>query len=171
MSGWTSTTMTRLAISLLLVSTALASPLSTPQHDIPARSTLALAPLIDEHHPHGTVNNSYIVVFKDQVPLHLIENHMNFLQDAHSDDPLVDDFAGVQQVYDGHLSGYAGRFTQSVVNRLRTMPEVAYIEKDQIVRTMDHATQRGAPWVSYSSVHSLRSCLTWPVLFPHLNRD
>lgn len=150
--------MTRFVVSLLLVSTALATPLTTPQHDIPSRSTLALAPLIDEHHPHGTVNNSYIVVFKDDVPLHLIQNHMNFLQDAHSENPLVDDFAGVRQVYEGHLNGYAGRFTRNVVDRLRTMPEVAYIEKDQIVRTMKHTTQRAAPWVSHNhpiKIHSL----------------
>jgi cerevisin len=28
------------------------------------------------------------------------------------------------------------------------MPEVAYVEKDQIVHTMEHQTQKGAPWVS-----------------------
>ncbi|KAF9448260.1 hypothetical protein P691DRAFT_775538 [Macrolepiota fuliginosa MF-IS2] len=138
--------MTLLVVSLLLASTAFASPLSTPQHDLPAHSPLTLAPLLDEHHPHGTVNNSYIVVFKDDVPLHLIQNHMSFLQDAHSEDPLIDDFAGVRQVYDGHLTGYAGRFSRSVVNKLLAAPEVAYIEKDQIVRTMDHETQRSAPW-------------------------
>lgn len=140
--------MTRFAVSLLLVSTALASPLSTPHNNIPAPSNLALAPLIDEHHPHGTVNNSYIVVFKNDVPLHLIQNHLNLLQEAHSDDPLVDDFAGVQHVYEGHLNGYAGRFTQGVVDKLRTMPEVAYIEKDQFVHTMNE--QKGAPWVCWN---------------------
>ncbi|KAJ3576498.1 hypothetical protein NP233_g389 [Leucocoprinus birnbaumii] len=138
--------MTRLAITLLFVSLAVASPLSTPQHDLPARSNLAVAPLIEEHHPYGTVNNSYIVVFKDDVPVHLVQNHMNFLQDLHSEDTLVDDFAGVNHVYDGHLNGYAGRFTSNVIERIRAAPEVAYIEKDQIVHTTEHATQRGAPW-------------------------
>jgi hypothetical protein len=33
------------------------------------------------------------------------------------------------------------------------MPEVAYIEKDQIVRTTEHKTQNSAPWVSYASTH------------------
>jgi hypothetical protein len=29
---------------------------------------------------------------------------------------------------------------------------VAYVEKDQIVHTMEHQTQKGAPWVSAHSV-------------------
>ncbi|KAF7782784.1 hypothetical protein Agabi119p4_2160 [Agaricus bisporus var. burnettii] len=138
--------MTRIIVSLLAVSAALASPLSTAHNDFSYRSSLSLAPLVDEFHPHGTVNNSYIVIFKNDVPFDLISNHMSFLHDAHAEDPLVDDFAGVQQVYDGHLNGYAGRFTRNVVDRLRAMPEVAYIEKDQIVHTTEHLTQKGAPW-------------------------
>lgn len=147
--------MTRIIVSLLAVSAALASPLSTAHNDFSSRSSLSLAPLVDEFHPHGTVNNSYIVIFKNDVPFDLIANHMSFLHDAHAEDPLVDDFAGVRQVYDGHLNGYAGRFTHNVVDRLRTMPEVAYIEKDQIVHTTEHLTQKGAPWVSYSSSAAL----------------
>ncbi|KAF5355170.1 hypothetical protein D9756_005697 [Leucocoprinus leucothites] len=138
--------MTRLAISLLFISAAVATPLSTPQHDLPTRSNLALAPLVEEHHPHGTLNNSYIIVFKDDVPLHLVQNHMNFLQDLHSEDPLVDDFSGLRHVYEGQLNGYAGHFAPNVIDRIRASPEVSYIEKDQIVHTLEHATERGAPW-------------------------
>src|SRR5271170_1003908 len=35
-------------------------------------------------------------------------------------------------------------------HQIRRMPEVAYVEKDQIVRTLD--TQRAAPWVSRSLI-------------------
>jgi cerevisin len=72
---------------------------------------------------------------------------MNFLQQAHESDPLAatdDAFAGVQQVYDSHIKGYAGKFTENVIDQIRGMPEVAFVEKDQIVKTVD--TQRGAPW-------------------------
>ena len=71
---------------------------------------------------------------------------MNFLQLAHSSDPLVDDLSGVQQIYNGHITGYAGRFTERVVEQIRRMPEVSYVEKDQIVKTQE--VQRSAPWVS-----------------------
>jgi len=137
--------MTHIAISLLFVSVVLASPLSSSSWD---HSALGHAPLVEEHHPHGTVNNSYIVVFKDDLPPHLMLNHMNFLQDIHSEDPLVgDDLSGVRHVYDGLLTGYAGRFTANVINRIRASPEVAYIEKDQLVHTTQLEIQKSAPWV------------------------
>jgi cerevisin len=47
----------------------------------------------------------------------------------HDADPLFADISGIQQVYDGHISVYAGRFTKGVIEQLRTMPEVDYIEK------------------------------------------
>ena len=84
----------------------------------------------------------------------LRDNHFNFLQAAHEADPLLAEESGIQQIYDGHINGYAGRFSQSVVEQLRTMPEVAYIEQDQIVHTMD--VQRSAPWVGLSNCISGR---------------
>ncbi|KAF9047568.1 peptidase S8/S53 domain-containing protein [Panaeolus papilionaceus] len=133
--------------SLLAVSVAsmvVATPLSTSSFvDIHN----GVAPLYVEDHPHGTVNNSYIIMLKDDIPDALKFNHMNFLQDIHGSDPLVgDDLAGVNQIYDGHITGYSGRFNDRVINRIRRMPEVAYVEKDQIVRTQKIATQKGAPW-------------------------
>jgi len=68
---------------------------------------------------------------------------LELLQAAHNADPLQSENAGVRHVYD-HFNGYSGRFTPQVVEQLRAMPEVDYIEKDQIVRTMK--VQSGAPW-------------------------
>jgi cerevisin len=84
-------------------------------------------------------------MLKDNLPVSLMQNHINFLMAAHDADPLVgDDMAGINQIYEGHINGYAGRFTPNVLDQIRRMPEVAYVEKDQIVRTLD--TQRTAPW-------------------------
>ncbi|KAF8161425.1 subtilisin-like serine protease [Crassisporium funariophilum] len=136
--------------SLLAVSiaSAFSTPLSTShnvQHNPSPLSVTILAPLVAADHPHGTINNSYIVMLKDDVSVARKQNHMNFLLAAHSADPLVgDEFAGVQQIYDGHVTGYAGRFTESVLAQIRKMPEVKYVEKDQIVRTQE--VQRSAPW-------------------------
>lgn len=124
--------MIRIAISLLCVSVALASPLS------------GLAPVIETHHPHGTINNSYIVAFKDHVPLDLRQNHINFLEHIQSQD---DGLSGIRHIYDGPFSGYAGSFTPSIVESIRASPEVAYVEKDQIVRATLLQTQNFAPWV------------------------
>ncbi len=49
---------------------------------------------------------------------------MSFLQTAHGARTRSwDDVSGVQQVYNGHVTGYAGRFTEQVVEQIRRMPE------------------------------------------------
>ncbi|TBU40380.1 peptidase S8/S53 domain-containing protein [Dichomitus squalens] len=150
--------MTRLLyVTLLAVSLVSATPLST-YHDSPRRvSGMTVAPLYVEEHPHGTVNNSYIIMLKDGTAPTLLANHMNFVQTVHAADPEADAFAGLTHVYDGHILGYAGKFSKNVVDHIRMMPEVDYVEHDQVVRTLEverhadfetekHATQKGAPW-------------------------
>ncbi|EIW54006.1 uncharacterized protein TRAVEDRAFT_153966 [Trametes versicolor FP-101664 SS1] len=147
--------MTRLLyVTLLAVSLASATPLST-YHETPRqRAGFTLAPLVAEEHPHGTVNNSYIVMLKDGLAPALMQNHMNFLQNVHASDPLGDLLGGITHVYDAHVKGYAGKFSDATVDQLRQLPEVEYVEKDQIVRTLEipgvevekHTTQTKAPW-------------------------
>ena len=149
------------AMYLTLLAVALgaaASPLSTP-HDVPReRSMFQVAPLYVEEHPHGTVNNSYIVMLKRNTGAEVMQNHMNFVQFAHEESPLAGDelAAGLRHVYDGHVKGYAGMFNDAVIDRIRQLPEVDYVEKDQIVRTLEVEpvlansavkTQGNAPWV------------------------
>ena len=134
-------------LTVSIAASAFATPLSTYSVVHPNPSSLTVAPLVVSDHPHGTVNNSYIVMFKDDLPIALMQNHVNFLMAAHNADPLVgDDMAGISQIYEGHINGYAGRFTTNVLDQIRRMPEVAYVEKDQIVQTQD--IQTSAPWVS-----------------------
>jgi cerevisin len=141
--------------SLLAISFAAggySNPLSTSPYNVPRqRSPLTLAPLMAAQHPHGSINNSYIVMLKDDVPATVMQNHFNFLSLAHESDPLeLDDGveSGIRHVYQGHITGYSGMFTDRVVERIREMPEVDYIERDQIVRTTSVDTQRSAPWAS-----------------------
>jgi cerevisin len=138
-----------LSIPLIVLSVAgvvSATPLSTSTHYTSReRNPWAAAPLVEEHHPHGSLNNSYIVVFKQDIkPVH-VENHMNFLQATHYANPLVGaDDHGIRHVYDGHIRGYNGKFSSETVDAIRQMPEVAYVERDQIVHAYD--VQKGAPW-------------------------
>jgi len=94
------------------------------------------------------VNNSYIIMFKNGVSQTLAAQHFNFVQDAHKTTPLVGEESGVRHVYTGHFNGYAGRFSQEVIDQVRRMPEVDFVEKDQIVKAIDLDTQKSAPWVS-----------------------
>ncbi|KAG0298092.1 serine protease [Linnemannia gamsii] len=59
-----------------------------------------------------------------------------------------EEFAGgVRHVYDmGSFQGLAGRFRPEVLNEIRRNPDVAYIERDQMVYTNKIVTQKNAPW-------------------------
>lgn len=149
------------SVFLTLLAVALgaaATPLSTNPHDVPrGRSQFSVAPMLFAEHPHGTVNGSYIVMLKPQTGSELLQNHMNFVQFAHQQSLAgSDDIAGLRHVYDGHVKGYAGMFKEDVIERIRALPEVDYVERDQIVHTLEiepsvstRKTQTGAPWVSH----------------------
>ena len=91
-------------------------------------------------------------MLKDDISPLIMQNHLNFLTAAHESDTLLADdaFSGLKHVYDGLIKGYAGSFTDNVVEQIRRMPEVAYVERDQIMHTVD--VQKGAPWVSHFHV-------------------
>jgi cerevisin len=131
-------------LALSLAASVTSTPLSTNSfYSPPQRAPLALAPLFAEGHRYGSINNSYIVMLKKDTPSYMMQNHMNFLQVAHESEPLVDDGFAIKHVYDD-MNGYAGRFSEKVVDQLRAMPEVDFVERDQIVRTQD--VQKSAPW-------------------------
>ncbi|KAI5986938.1 peptidase S8/S53 domain-containing protein [Pisolithus albus] len=141
-----------LSLAVPLAPLALATPLSTSPYHAPTRTHLSVAPLHVEDHPHGSIDNSYIVVFKEDVSPALMDNHLNFLQMAHAEDSLLGNTVadGLRHVYDGGLKGYAGEFTEGVIEQIRRMPEVDFVEMDQVVRaTVFNETiveQKGSPW-------------------------
>ncbi len=153
-------------IAVSLATSVVASPLSTDPLFAPSRgSPFGLAPLVAPEH---AINNSYIVMFRDDVSPQLRDNHLNFLLSVNQADPLVGDESGLTHVYDGPVKGYAGRFTEGVVDQIRAMPEVDFVERDQIVRTQNITTQRDATWVSPSQLVGIRSRTNkilrdWPV--------
>ena len=94
-------------------------------------SSSTLAPL--KAAPHGTIKNSYIVMLKPDVSSSVLQNHLKFITAAHEADPLQldgDVKSGIRHMLD---RGYTGMFTDGVVDKIREMPEVDYVEKDQIV--------------------------------------
>lgn len=55
---------------------------------------------------------------------------------------------GLKNVYTSDkLLGYAGTFSEELVDQIREDPMVAFVERDSIVTTME--TELGAPWVSF----------------------
>ncbi|KAJ7108422.1 peptidase S8/S53 domain-containing protein [Mycena crocata] len=132
-----------LTFALSLAASVASTPLSTSSFYLsPQRTPLTPAPFHDNHR-YGPINNSYIVMLKRDTPMEVMQNHFHYLQAAHEAQPLVEDSFRIGHVYE-HVNGYSGTFSESAVEHLRTMPEVDYIERDQIVRTQD--TQKSAPW-------------------------
>ncbi|KAJ7350736.1 peptidase S8/S53 domain-containing protein [Mycena albidolilacea] len=130
-------------LALSLAGAVSSTPLSTSSFYTPAqRNSLTPAPFA-EHQQYGHVNNSYIVVLKKDAPSNAMQNQFNFLTAAHQEQPLVDGVFGIKHVYP-HINGYAGHFSPDSVEQLRAMPEVDFIERDQIVRIQD--VQKQAPW-------------------------
>ena len=139
----------------VLITTVVAIPPSAVR-DIPRqRSHPAPFYTLRAEQQDKLLNNSYIIVLKDDLHPSVLDSHFDFLQAIHEADPLLaDGNVGISQVYDGLLKGYAGRFTDAVVQRIREKPEVAYVEQDSIVYAS--ATQRDAPWVHSSFLSSSR---------------
>ena len=143
-----------LSFYLSILITTVVATTSPAHHDIPSqRFPLALAPFytLQAEHQDQAVNNSYIVVLKDDLSTFATDNHFNLLQAINEEDPLIVDVpTGISQVYNSYLKGYAGRFTDAVVQRIREMPEVSFIEQDSIVRAFE--TQHSATWVRPSAI-------------------
>lgn len=135
--------MTSLLFVASIALSVVASPLST-SFEGTQRLPFGVAPLLAAEHPHGSVNNSYIIMLKPEAGQHL-NNHLNFLERTHALNPLLGSSSGLKHVYEGPFVGYAGYFAESTVDQIRQMPEVDFVERDQIVRTTE--VQRGAPWV------------------------
>lgn len=108
----------------------------TPWYYVPTRTHLSVAPLHAGDHPHGTIDNSYIVAFREDVFPALMGNYLNFLQMARASDSLRGDTVvdSLRHVCEGGLERYVGKFTEGVVGQIPRMPEVNLAEKNQVVR-------------------------------------
>ncbi|CAE6425211.1 unnamed protein product, partial [Rhizoctonia solani] len=139
--------------AVLLAVPALGTPLSTSTEPlIRGNVGLNLAPLIS--HPtaeQAIIPNQYIVVLKPEASFDDLNAHATAVQSHDETNPLADG-PGLMHIFDGALKGVAGKFSDATLDRIRAMPEVEYVERDQVVYTIHesvdegHATQRGAPW-------------------------
>ena len=110
------------------------------------------------------VPNSYIVVFKKDVEGKKVMTHQTWVQSLHDDSTRVrlelrkrsqapfyeDVLDGLKHSFNigGSVLGYTGQFDEGVIEQIRRHPDVAYIERDSIVHTMEDAPEleRNAPW-------------------------
>ncbi|KAL6718717.1 proteinase B [Lecanora helva] len=107
------------------------------------------------------IPDSYIVVFKKDVTQNSAASHHDWVQSQHleietakrdlrkrSQFPMAA-FEGLRHTFNvaGGLLGYSGHFDEDVIERIRRHPDVAYIEKDSEVHTMNSPElEKNAPW-------------------------
>ena len=113
------------------------------------------APLyIPDVAPADIIDDSYIVVFKDDVDTQAFDSHIDFVKFADGAAPLYGSESGLRHVWNSQIiKGYAGAFSPEAIEIIRRRPEVAYVEVEQAVYA--HETQEGAPWVIITSIHLL----------------
>ena len=111
------------------------------------------------------IPNSYIVVLHKDTHAAVHDQHIREIEILHEASTrlrrfgdaihhAVADLTGLTHRYSiGSMKAYAGKFSEDVLEHIRSRPEVAYVERDSVVWATE--TERSAPWVSSSSV-SLR---------------
>ncbi|KAL1303651.1 hypothetical protein AAFC00_007007 [Neodothiora populina] len=109
------------------------------------------------------IQDSYIVVFKDHINAASASTHQSWVADLHentksskmelrkrSQMPFSDTvYEGLKHTYNigGSLLGYSGHFDEDVIEAVRRHPDVAYVEKDQVMHTLtDPSVEKNAPW-------------------------
>ena len=155
-----------LALTLLFIPIAVVpSPLRS------SGSPKPLAPLyVHDGQPNDKLDNSYIVMFQDNVAPDVLSSHMSFVTLLNElNPPQIEDeegSSGVGHVYNSVVAkGYSGKFTEGVLNMIRTRPEVNYVEQDseihvhnvrndeedREIRPFGTAIQQKPPWVRLQS--------------------
>ena len=105
-------------------------------------------------------------MFQDDIEPDTFSSHMSFVAVMNELNPLQTEgeagISGVDHVYDSVVAkGYSGKFSENVVDMIRTRPEVKYVEQeteirlhsamndvdDQEVHSYGYAIQQKPPWV------------------------
>jgi len=111
-----------------------------------------VAPLLSSESAQ-VIPDSYIVVFKKQLDKSKVKYHHSCVHNFVAEEKrslskrglLGDILSGIKHTFDfKDFQGYAGRFTNEVLDKIRRSDEVAYVEKDQVVYATELETN--APW-------------------------
>lgn len=107
----------------------------------------SIAPLyIPPAAAHDLINNSYIVMFRDDVRPSVFTQHMNFLELAKTAKGVSASDVQLEHMYNSEIAkGYAARLTPDILDLIRGRPEVKYVEQVQVMYADD--IQNKPPWV------------------------
>nr|ACA63809.1 serine protease [Harzia tenella] len=128
------------------------------------------APILSASNAEVVADN-YIIKFKDHVSAKGADNHHSWIQSLHASTEgqrmdlrrkrshipdESDSYDGVKHTYriGESFMGYSGHFHEDVIEQVRNHPDIEYIERDIVVRTMDPVadekcdseTEKNSPW-------------------------
>jgi subtilisin family serine protease len=95
-----------------------------------------LAPVYKSNNVPADLQDSYIVVFKDDV----LDNEI----DRESDKMCGNTSAKKERTFKHAIKGFTGRLTPAAIEEFRRNPKVKYIEQNQVIKLV--ATQTAATW-------------------------
>ena len=121
---------------------------------------------LDNTHKTELIPYRYIVVFNEDISIKSIESHRKMVQEAHSvsvsklaeDDVFLEvvsssiapdlQLGGIDSSFDinGLFRGYAGYFTDEILNLVSQDPLIKFIEQESTVRLSNTSMQKDAPW-------------------------
>ncbi|CAO1627309.1 unnamed protein product [Jaminaea pallidilutea] len=143
-------------LAAALAPAVLAAPRPNPAPFVPgqasAYSSDDAAPLHTQE-THPVIDGSYMVILKDDVSTTEFLAHRSMISAAQVSANSFhgsSDSDGIGHIYEltEHLQGYAGKFTPDVVDYIRSLPEVAYVERDSVVKTMEMPDDGSMVWES-----------------------
>ncbi|KAM0284294.1 hypothetical protein ACHAQH_002087 [Verticillium albo-atrum] len=95
----------------------------------------------------STAKGSYIVTLKSDLEARDVESHLDWLNDVQARALNKREFPGVKKHYDiGSYHGYSGKFDDETLEAIKSSPEVAAVEEDQLWTLFAVTSQSGAPY-------------------------
>ncbi|KAK6215760.1 subtilase [Colletotrichum tabaci] len=92
-------------------------------------------------------DNSYIITLKDNLGLTSLTSHLAWLTGIQALSLDKRQFTGTERTYSfGGFRAYSGKFDDATIQLIKSSPDVASVERDQIWTLSAIATQSGAPW-------------------------
>ncbi|KAI1758670.1 alkaline proteinase [Hypoxylon sp. FL1150] len=102
------------------------------------------------------IPNKYIVTLKEGITTEDFKSHVNWARDVHARSLNKRDTTGVSHEYQIHtFNAYAGEFDEETLEQIKSNPDVADIEEDQVYHLFDETpelsaraltTQSGTTW-------------------------
>ncbi|KAJ3340792.1 serine protease [Gonapodya sp. JEL0774] len=139
----------RIVTALALVGSALAAPYKLPHftesEEATGEPSYNVAPLLSSTNA-AVIPDRYVVVLKKDLHPDTVRSHSLWVGEScdhyskHSKrDSLGVIFSGVKNFFSvgDSFKGYAGHFDGSVLDLIRSHPDVAYVERDMLVHTYD----------------------------------